>query len=278
MYNKTSGEEIKTLVLSGGGTSVFSMYLGMFKDIDLDALTFDLVLCSAGALWFCEVLCRKLQTDRNTRIQEINEFHNMILEVDLVSSLESENETILSADDIERLRRIYSCIKNVRIKDLKNLCNGRLIRFSVSEIKEFSYEPIIVDETNSADTLLFDVILASCSLPLIFPTVSLPIDGEAKQCLDGSISDYPSLLVDDSYTVVQPRTYGVMGLYDIFKTKIPLIDNLLKLLASVVMRGLQKSWRGHHVFHDCAPNIHAPMWDEELFRLGEKAFEANFTF
>lgn len=282
MYLKNNGLEIKTLVLSGGGTSVFSMYLGLLKDIDINTLTFDLVLCSAGALWFCEVLCRKLQSDieSHERIERLNEIHRKILEVDLVTSLELEHESILNEYDIEYLRLGYSCLKDVRIKDLKEICNGHLVRFSVSNIKEnaLEYEPIIVDETNSPDALVFDVVLASCSLPLIFPTVSLTINGEVRQCLDGGIADYPSLLSDDKYTIVQLKSSGLENLFNHFKTKIPLIDNLLKLVASVVLRGLRKTLRGHVVFHDCIASMETPMWNEELYKMGQQIFEDNFTF
>ena len=170
--------------------------------------------------------------------------------------------------------------KKIIHKDLKKLCNGRLVRFSVSVCKEDTllYEPIIIDETNSADTLLFDVVLASCSLPLIFPTVSLTINGEVRQCIDGDMSDYPALLANENYLAVRPRLLSVIGFYNSFKTKIPLIDNLLKLVTSTVLQAYQKSWRGHCVFHDCTPNIHSPMWDNDMYNMGEKVFEANFSF
>ena len=177
MYLKKNGIEIQTLALPGGGTSAFSMYMGLLKDIDLDALTFDLVVSSAGALWFGEALCRKLQTNTESdeRINRIKNIQKDILNVDLVSLLESEHETVICSKEIDTMREIYSCLDNIRIQDLKNLCNDRLIRFAVSEINEDTmlYEPLIIDETNSADMFVFDVILASCSLPLIFPSVSL---------------------------------------------------------------------------------------------------------
>lgn len=281
MYSKTTGIKIETLVLPGGGTSFVSMYLGLLKDIDLDTLTFDLVLSSAGALWFAEVMCRKLQTqtESNERVKCVKTIHKELIEFDLVTILESEHETIFSYDDIERFRSIYSCLENVRIKDLKQLCNGRLIRFSVTEIKEDSmlYQPIIVDATNSPDALLFDVVLASCSLPIIFPIVSLNIDGGVRQCLDGELSDYVSILADDNYTVLRPRICGIMNLYNNFKTKIPLIDNLLKFVTSVLSRVLQKSWGGDIVFHDCIGSIHTPIWDKDFYKMGEKMFEEIFS-
>jgi hypothetical protein len=281
MYLKKNGREIQTLVLSGGGTSAFAMYMGLLQDIDLDALTFDLVLCSAGALWFAEVLCRKLQTDTESdeRITRLKNLHKDLLNVDLVSLLESENETVFGAKQIDTMRDIYSCLDNIRMKDLKKLCNERLIRFAVSEMNEdILCEPIIIDETNSEDTFVCDVILASCSLPLIFPSVSLTVNGQVRQCLDGDMSDYPKLLDGDNYTVVRQRELAARNLYNNFKTKIPIIDNLLKLVTSVVLRALYKTWTGHTVFHDCVANLDTPMWDEELYKTGVKVFEDNFTF
>jgi predicted acylesterase/phospholipase RssA len=281
MYLKKNGREIQTLVLSGGGTSAFSMYMGLLKDIDLDALTFDLVLCSASALWFADVLCRKLQTDTESdeRITRLKNIHKDLVNVDLVSLLESEHETVFGAKQIDTMREIYSCLDNIRIKDLKKLCNERLIRFAVSEMNEdILCEPIIIDETNSEDTFVFDVILASCSLPLIFPSVSLTVNGQVRQCLDGDMSDYPKLLDCDNYTVVRPRVFAAKNLYNNFKTKIPIIDNLLKFVTSVVIRALYKTWTGHMVFHDCVANIDTPMWDEDLYKTGVQVFEDNFTF
>lgn len=282
MYLKKNGIEIQTLALSGGGTSAFSMYMGLLRDIDLNALTFDLLLCSAGALWFGEALCRKLQTDTegDERENRVKNIQQELLNIDLVSILESEHETILGKMEIDNIREIYSCVKNIRIKDLKNICNGRLIRFAVSEINEDTmlHEPLIIDETNSADTFVFDVILASCSLPLICPPVSLTVNGQEKQCLDGDMSDYPKLLVDDNYTVVRPKVWAVRNLYNNFKTKIPFIDSLLKFVTSVFLRGFYKTWTGHIVFHDCVASIDTPMWDKDLYKTGVQVFEDNFTF
>lgn len=281
MYLKKNGREIQTLALSGGGTSAFAMYMGLLKDIDLDGLTFDLVLCSAGALWFAEALCRKLQTDTESdeRITRLTNLHKDLLNVDLVSLLESEHETVLCAKQIDIMREIYSCLDNIRIKDLKKLCNERLVRFAVSEMNEdILYEPIIVDETNSEDTFVFDVILASCSIPLIFPPVSLTVNGQVRQCLDGDLSNYPKLLDGDNYTVVRPRVFAAKNLYNNFKTKIPIIDHLLKLVTSILLQAFSKTWKGHVVFHDCVANIETSMWDEELYKTGVKVFEDNFTF
>jgi hypothetical protein len=281
MYLKKNGMEIQTLTLAGGGTSVFSMYMGLLKDIDLDALPFDLVLCSAGALWFGEVLCRKLQTDAESdeRMNSVKKKQKDLINTDLVSLLESEHETVFCANDIDHIRKLYSCLDNIRVKDLRTLCNERFIRFAVSEMNADTtlYEPIIVDETNSEDALVFDVILASCSLPLIFPVVSLTVNGEEKQCSDGGMSDYARLL-GDKHTVVRPRTFFGNNLYNTFKTNIPIIDNLLKLVASVALRGLYKTWTGHTVFHDCVSDIETSMWDEDLYKTGVKVFEDNFTF
>tara|TARA_B100001175_G_scaffold20361_1_gene15223 strand:+ start:508 stop:1368 length:861 start_codon:yes stop_codon:yes gene_type:complete len=282
MYLKKNGIEIQTLALPGGGTSAFSMYMGLLKDIDLDALTFDLVVSSAGALWFGEALCRKLQTNTESdeRINRIKNIQKDILNVDLVSLLESEHETVICSKEIDTMREIYSCLDNIRIQDLKNLCNDRLIRFAVSEINEDTmlYEPLIIDETNSADMFVFDVILASCSLPLIFPSVSLTVNGQVKQCLDGDMCDYATLIVSDNYTVVRAKACFSSNLYNNFKTKIPIIDNLLKHVTFVVLRGLHKTWTGHMVLHDCVHSIDTPMWDEDLYKTGVQVFEDNFTF
>lgn len=281
MYLKKNGIEIQTLALPGGGTSAFSMYMGLLKDIDLDALTFNLVLCSAGALWFAEALCRKLETDSESheRMNRSRDLQKELLNVDLVTLLESEHETVLCAKEIGTMREIYSCLDNIRIKDLKKLCNERLIRFAVSEMNEdMMYEPVIIDETNSAESFVFDVILASCSLPLIFPPVSLTVNGQLKQCLDGDMGDYAKLLDGDNYTVVRSKVQAARNLYNNFKTKIPWIDNLLKVVTSVVLCGFKKTWTGHNVLHDCVAGLDTPMWDEDLYKTGVQVFEDNFTF
>lgn len=282
MYLKHNGTKVKTLVLSGGGASVFSMYLGLFKHIDTSSLDFDLIVCSAGAFWFAECLCQTIQSksDNDERVKRVKEMQKEVLDVDLLSILESEYETMVNDSHISEMKNIYSCVQNVRIKDLRQLCNGRLVRFAVCEMKEdtLSYEPIIVDETNSPDTLLFDVILASCSVPVIFPKVSLSINNTVTQCLDGDMADYSVLFPDDDYIVITPRYMAyAMTFYNKYQTNIPIIDNLLRLVSSAVMRFANKKWRGHSLVHDCEADMHTPMWDEELYKVGERFFEDNLS-
>jgi hypothetical protein len=282
MYLKKNGIEIQTLALAGGGMSSACMYMGLLRDIDLNALTFDLVLCSAGALWFGEALCRKLETNDESveRENRVRNVHQDLLNVDIVSILESENEAIVGQNDIDRLRQIYSCIHSIRVKDLKNICNGRLIRFAVSSINHDTmlHEPIIVDETNSGDTFLFDVVMASCSLPLVFPAVSLTVNGQAKQCVDGDMSDYPKLLVDDNYVVVKSKVWSLIHLYDTFKTNIPFVDNMLKYFTSTILQGLVKTWTGHEVLHECVASLDTQIGDQYFYNKGIQIFEENFTF
>jgi hypothetical protein len=281
---KKDGGEVRTLVLQGGGSSAFAMYLGMLKGVELDTLAFDLVLSSAAALWFAERVCAAAQTaeEAAARQREIRELQRQLLEdVDIVSLLDSEATSVVDAAMIERARRVYAPLTAIRLRDLRGMCNGRSIRFAVSEMTPcMLYSSLLVDETNAPEETLFDVVFASLSLPVIFPSVTLAVDGRPIECMDGDLSSYAGLVGDAEHVTVKPGGSVAVALYSKWKTGIPLVDGALTVVACILNAFQEKSTRNHSartICHGCTASLDVDLWDAECQAVGEAFFDESFV-
>lgn len=289
MYLKKDGSKVGKLVLPGGGASVFSMYVGLFKELDISSMPFDIVCSSAASLWFADALCTMKETQEKTeaRREALNDMHAKILNLDLVTLLESDANTFVTDDNIAILREIFQPVSNMTLEELAKECNGRNVEFAVSIMAgsvQNMYRSILVSAKNAPKATIFDVVLASCAIPVVFPPVALNIDNEDVLCVDGSMSDYGALVNEGdqgggAVLNLRPRVTSCTHFYNTWKTNIPIIDNILRNVAYVLSRFESKTCSGSNVvLHDCMSSVYTAFWDETCIKQGEDLFNAEFTW
>lgn len=289
MYLKKDRSKVSKLVIPGGGASVFSMYVGLFKELDVSSMPFDIVCSSAASLWFVDALCTMKETKDKTKARRkaCNDMHAKILNLDLVTLLESDANTCVTEDDIAMLREIFQPLSNMTLEELAKECNGRNVEFAVSIMSasvQNMYSSILVSAKNAPKATLFDVVLASCAIPVVFPPVALNIDNEDVLCVDGDMSDYGVLINEcdqggGAVVHFRPRFTTYTHIYNTWKTNIPIIDNLLRNVAYVFNRLQTKTCSGSNIIlHDCMSSVYTAFWDETCIKQGEDLFNAEFTW
>ena len=288
MYLKKDRSKVSKLVLSGGGPSVFSMYVGLLKELDISNMPFDIVCSSAGSLWFADALCTMKETQEETKARRkaYTDMHEKILNLDLVTLLESDANTCVTDDSIAILREIFQPVSNMTLEELAKECNGRNVEFAVSIMAESvqnMYRSILVSAKNAPKATIFDVVLASCAIPVVFPSVALNIDNEDVLCVDGDMSDYGALINEDdqgggAVVHLRQRVTSSTHIYNTWKTNIPIIDNILRNVACVFSRFQTKSTGSNVILHNCITNVYTAFWDATCIKQGEDLFNAEFTW
>lgn len=269
------GKRVSRLVLHGGGSSSFGVYMGLFDTLGLGVsnIGFELVTSSAGSMAFFALLVKHIQGGRMNEAMIHDQYQRMRASCSLWNLLEMQGPAFFDQAYVRRMINDL-CVadggEEAMTLTFRSL-GARLPGLDVSvlachERSDGRWRTRSFNRTDTPDVLVWQACVASMSIPIIFePQV---ING--RKYMDADLMNYSGAYADAHTVQIGPLRMHthVCKLLSSLSTQVPLIDRLCEFFVKIVRNRFEGPSVANIVRHGFCSNILRSPFDPEFVAAG----------